>query len=64
MENTIYLEGSHEGWIINLLKGGVQIISPACGELEIEQINGNTVDIIEKPNAELHPSECSEAERR
>jgi hypothetical protein len=50
MENTIYLEGSHEGWIINLLEGGVQIISPACGELEIEQVNSNTVDIIEKPN--------------
>jgi hypothetical protein len=51
MKNTIYLEGSHEGWIINLLANGVQIISPACGELEVEQINVNTVDIVETPNA-------------
>lgn len=55
MENTIYLEGSHDGWIINLLEDGIQIISPACGELEIEQVNSNTVDIIEKHNNSGQP---------
>ena len=57
MDNTIYLEGSHEGWIINLLENGVQIISPACGELEVEQINSNTVDIVETPNDNMSGGE-------
>ena len=48
-DKTIYLDGSHEGWIINLLTTGVQVISPACGELKIEQLNSNTVDITEEP---------------
>jgi len=50
MKNTIYLKGSHEGWIINLLDNGIEIVSPGCGELEIEQDNFNTVSILEKPN--------------
>lgn len=45
---TIYLEGSHDGWIINLQGSGVQIIAPASGRLVVEQINVNTVDIFEK----------------
>ena len=61
MENTIYLEGSHEGWIINLLVNGVQVISPACGELEVEQINGNTVDIVETPNSLLSVPKAGKA---
>ena len=50
-DTTIYLDGSHEGWVINLLTTGLQIISPACGELKIEQLNSNTVDITEEPTA-------------
>jgi hypothetical protein len=43
--NTIYLKGRHEGWIINLLGNGVEIVSPGCGNLEIEQENHNTVRV-------------------
>ena len=48
MSNTIYLEDSHEGWIINLLVDGIEVISPAVGELAVEQTCGNAVTIIEK----------------
>jgi hypothetical protein len=48
MDNTIYLEGSHEGWIINLLTCGIEVISPGCGELEVEQTCSNAITIIEK----------------
>ena len=59
--DTIYLEGQWEGWIINPLQDGIQIISPGCGELEIEQTNLNTVDIIEQPNAEAdRPAKAGE----
>ena len=54
MENTIKLEGTHEGWIINLRIDGIEVISPAIGELEIEQTYENAVTIIERSNAEAH----------
>ena len=49
--DTIYLEGEWEGWIINPVVGGLQIIGPGCDELEITQDNYNTVTIIEKDEA-------------
>lgn len=53
--DAIYLEGQWEGWIINPITDGLQIISPGCEELKIEQENFNTVRIIE-PN----PTESEE----
>lgn len=52
MSNTIYLRDSHKGWIINLLVGGIEVISPALGKLEIVQTCSNAVAIIETTNAE------------
>lgn len=46
-DNTIYLEGSHKGWVINLVDQGLEIISPGCKKLKIEQENFNTITIIE-----------------
>ncbi len=45
--NTIFLGGSHEGWIITLLTNGIEIISPAIGNLIIEETSANSVNIIE-----------------
>ena len=56
MENTVYLKGAHEGWIINLLEDGIEVISPAVGELEVVQTCGNVVVIVEKPNAPHEPA--------
>jgi len=49
MNNSIYLDGEHEGWVINLLGNGIQVISPGIGEIEITQKNSNTVEIHEEP---------------
>jgi len=58
MKNIIYLEGSHEGWIINLLVDGIEVISPAVGELEVEQTCGNAVTITEKANNSITGGEA------
>ena len=50
---TIYLKGQWEGWIINPLQDGLQIIGPGCSELEIEQDNYNTVSIRETQNISI-----------
>lgn len=50
MDTVIKLDGSHEGWIINLLVDGIEVISPAVGDLEIEQTCSNAVIIIERSN--------------
>lgn len=47
MNESIYLKDSHEGWIINLVSNGIEIIGPGTGELEILQENYNTVTITE-----------------
>ena len=47
-ENSIYLQGDHEGWIINILPDGIEIVSPAIGKLQVNVINTNTVQISEK----------------
>jgi len=53
MTNTIYLKGHWEGWVINPIVDGLQIISPGCDELKVEQENLNTVRITEPETS--HP---------
>ena len=47
-DDTVYLAGSHDGWIVNLVLDGVEIITPGCGKLQVEETAANAVLITEE----------------
>lgn len=49
-KESIYLDEDHEGWIINLIEGGLEIVSPGRGELQIVLDSQNSASMIEQQN--------------